>query len=104
MRKERIKNILVDHLAPVLLEVENESHNHHVPSDSETHFKLIVVTPAFESLERIDRHRKVNSLLADELKTGLHALSLHLYSPAEWEKKQKAMPRSPTCRGGFKHG
>ncbi len=104
MRKERIKNILVNNLDPVLLEVENESHNHHVPPNSETHFKLVVVTREFESLERIDRHRKVNALLADELKTGLHALSLHLYSPTEWEKRQEQVSASPACRGGSKHG
>ncbi|MGQ3888922.1 BolA family protein [Legionella sp. CNM-1927-20] len=94
----------MSNLDPALLEIENESHNHHVPPGSETHFKLVVVAHAFENLERIDRHRKVNALLATELKTGLHALSLHLYSPSEWENKQKQVPSSPACRGGFRHG
>ncbi|WP_419418901.1 BolA family protein [Legionella sp. D16C41] len=103
MRKERIENKLVEALNPVFLNVENESHNHHVPANSETHFKLTVVAELFQQLDRLDRHRKVNNLLTEELKNGLHALSLHLYSPIEWKNKHGQIPLSPACRGGYDH-
>jgi len=34
------------------------------------------------------------------LSSGIHALALHLYSPAEWEKQQGNIPVSPDCQGG----
>jgi len=42
------------------LNVENESHNHAVPPNSETHFKVTIVTEEFEGLRLIMRHRLVN--------------------------------------------
>ena len=35
-------------LAPVHLVLENESHKHSVPAGSESHFKLLIVSAAFE--------------------------------------------------------
>lgn len=102
-RKERIEQILDQALKPAYLIVENESHQHHVPPDSETHFKVTLVAQAFGELGRLDRHRKINALLSTELNSGLHALSLHLYSPNEWKTYQDTVPLSPKCRGGFHH-
>jgi BolA protein len=83
------------------LEVLNESHNHSAGQD--THFKLVVVSPGFAGLRPVARHQKVYALLADEMKNGLHALALHLYTPEEWTATGAA-PESPACRGGSKHG
>ena len=87
------------HLSPRHLEVVNESHMHSVPRGSETHFKVLVVSEAFEGLGPVDRHRAVNALLSSELKQGVHALSLHTLTPGQWEKD--AVPfASPQCLGG----
>jgi BolA protein len=100
-RAQRIKELLSHHLHPSVLDIEDESHRHHVPQGLETHFKLTIVTTLFDEMTRIARHRLINTLLASEFKNGLHALSLHLYSPTEWENREKKAPASPPCRDGF---
>lgn len=89
-------------LEPSHLDVINESDRHNVPANSETHFKLVIVSESFEELSLINRHRKVNQLLADELAGGVHALSLHTMTETEWQAKQKAggVAESPDCLGG----
>ncbi len=93
---------VVGALAPIHLEVINESHQHSVPKNSETHFKVIAVTAAFEETSRIQRHRQLNELLAEELQAGVHALSLQLFTPTEWESRGGQIPKSPPCLGGSK--
>ncbi|KFZ36388.1 BolA [Shewanella mangrovi] len=93
-----IEQKLQQALLPVHLQVINESHNHHVPPNSETHFKVIVVSEAFADLRLLARHRKVNEALAHELANGVHALSMHTYTPAEWQSEQQ-VPESPKCKG-----
>jgi BolA protein len=44
----------------------------------ETHFKLTITSPQFAGKSRVQQHRIVNSLLADELANGIHALEMHL--------------------------
>ncbi|CDZ77038.1 transcriptional regulator BolA [Legionella massiliensis] len=103
-REERINQLVSQELNPSFLEVLNESNRHHVPEGAETHFKLSIVSEKFKDLTRIARHRLINNLLAKELNTGLHALSLHLYTSEEWESKGGAIPNSPACRDGYRHG
>lgn len=102
-RKQRIYEILMAELNPNALTVENESSGHNVPKGSETHFKVLVVSDAFENTNRVARHRLINALLATEFDAGLHALSLHLFTPDEWQNKQRDIPASPACRNGKHH-
>ncbi|KAJ1626880.1 bola protein [Pavlovales sp. CCMP2436] len=88
-------------LAPLHLEVLNESDGHNVPRGSETHFKVVVVSAAFEGTKLIDRHRVVNSALADELASGVHALSIVAKAPSQWTEGAAVSP-SPNCMGGSK--
>ncbi|MBZ9708091.1 BolA family transcriptional regulator [Mesorhizobium sp. B3-2-1] len=81
--------------APERLVILNESHlhagHHHVESGhhaefdgtGETHFRVRIVSPNFAGMSRIDRHRAVNELLADELKAGVHALAIEPAAPGE---------------------
>lgn len=87
-------------LSPRFLQVENESHLHHVPPDSETHFKVTLVSEAFEGLMPVKRHQRIYGLLDEELAGPVHALALHLYTPREWERRHGEIPASPDCRGG----
>lgn len=98
-----IENKLTDLLTPTYLLVENESHKHNVPANSETHFKVTAVSESFVGKRLIQRHRAINTALAEELQTGVHALAIHAYSPEEWhnERGEKA-PDSPNCMGGSK--
>lgn len=49
----------------------------------ETHFDVAVVSPRFEGLTSIKRHRLVYQLLEEELRSPVHALSLVTQTPAE---------------------
>jgi BolA protein len=89
---------------PLYLEVVNESHRHSGPKDAESHFKITLVSDAFEGLRRVQRHQKIYGVLADELKTRIHALALHLYTEAEWHDKNEQTPDSTNCMGGSKRG
>ncbi|ARG98029.1 BolA family protein [Legionella micdadei] len=102
-RKERISQLISEELKPIFLEVVDESKNHHVPEGAETHFKLSIVTEKFIGLTKIARHRLINNLLIEERNKGLHALSMHLYTPEEWDKSG-SIPNSPACRDGYRHG
>lgn len=86
---------------PTHLEVINESKNHNVPKGSETHFKVIVVADSFADQSLLNRHRAVNSALADELKAGVHALSIIAKTPQQWEQST-VVDASPACMGGSK--
>ena len=88
-------------LAPSYLEVINESANHNVPKGSESHFKLIVVSPQFEGQRTLHRHRMVYAILQRELAGSVHALALHTYTDEQWREVENA-PDSPSCRGGMK--
>lgn len=87
--------------SPVHLEVLNESSGHNVPPGSETHFKVVVVSEAFEGAKLIDRHRVVNGALAEELAGSVHALSIVAKAPSQWAASAEVAP-SPKCLGGSK--
>jgi stress-induced morphogen len=77
------------------------------PANSETHFKVVVVSEQFETTNSpVQRHRLINAALRDELQGPVHALSIIAKTPAQWQlmldsKGGKAViPESPSCRGG----
>lgn len=100
--QQEIETRLLRELTPSHLEVDNESHMHSVPPNSETHFRVVVVSEEFVALRRVARHQRVYQLLAEELEGPVHALALHTYSPQEWQERQSA-PDSPDCMGGSKN-
>lgn len=96
-----IENKLSTALDPQFMQVLNESHMHSVPENSETHFKLVLVSAAFEGKRSVARHQMVYKLLADELAGPVHALALHTYTNSEWQH-DKTVPASPNCMGANK--
>ncbi|MGI1678383.1 MAG: BolA/IbaG family iron-sulfur metabolism protein [Cellvibrionaceae bacterium] len=99
--QKEIESILDGELAPSYCVVENESYQHSVPENSETHFKVIVVSDAFKGVRQVQRHQKIYQLLAAQLKGPVHALALHTFAPEEWEESQQVAD-SPNCLGGSK--
>ena len=97
-----IQTKLQSRFQPRHLEVINESFMHSVPPGSETHFKVVVVSEAFDGKRSVARHQAVYQALADEVAGPVHALAIHTYTDAEWEAAAAA-PDSPQCRGGSKH-
>lgn len=53
----------------------------------ETHFRVRIVSGAFEGLKTIERHRMVYVALEEELRGPVHALSLETLTPAEASEK-----------------
>ncbi len=100
--QQQIEQKLADALAPAHLEVLNESHQHNVPPNSETHFKVVVVADSFASQRKVARHQSVYALLGEELAGPVHALALHTYTRDEWEERFGEAPLSPPCLGGSK--
>ena len=93
---------LQDGFAPAHLEVANESHMHSVPPNSETHFKVVIVSDAFEGKRLVQRHQAVNATLRDEIAGPVHALSMETLTPTEWQERGGATFASPDCLGGSK--
>lgn len=102
-RRDSIEHIITTVLTPIFLNVEDESSQHHVPQGAQTHFKVTAVSAEFTGLNAVARHRKVNHLLKEEFDQGMHALSLHLYTPEEWEKRKDYVVKSPSCKDGYKN-
>ena len=85
--KTQIEAKLVEALQPDELNVIDESHLHaghagHRPG-GETHFRVHIVSNAFEGQPRLERHRIVNRILAEELAGPVHALAVHPSAPGE---------------------
>jgi BolA protein len=101
--QQAIERKLRGELTPIVLDVINESSMHSVPPGSETHFKVTVVSSAFEGKSLVERHRLVYAVLDEEMRGGIHALTITSRTPAEWEKNAAVAP-SPACLGGSKVG
>jgi len=85
--QQNITNKLREAFFPESLEVQDESHLHeghagHRPG-GETHFRVYIVSQAFEGKSRIERHRMINATLSSELAGSVHALAIHAKSPGE---------------------
>jgi len=78
---------LTEAFAPQSLEVLDESHQHagHAGSrpGGQTHFRVYIVADAFKGKSRLERHRMINGMLADELAGSVHALAVHASAPGE---------------------
>ncbi|HEX4892767.1 MAG TPA: BolA family protein [Hyphomicrobiaceae bacterium] len=85
--EQGIREALMIALEPTRLDVVNESHMHagHAssPGTGESHFRVLVVSPLFKGLSRVERHRMVNAALADLLRHKVHALAIKALSPDE---------------------
>ncbi|KHJ87794.1 ribosomal L15, partial [Oesophagostomum dentatum] len=93
-----IRKKLTETFAPSHLEIECESHLHKVGRGAEKHFRVQIVSEKFEGCPVIQRHRMVNTCLAEELAGPVHALRIDAIPPSKWVG-QKTHP-SPACRGG----
>jgi len=85
--KDAITNKLREAFAPESLDVIDESHLHeghagHRPG-GQTHFRVYIVSAAFEGKSRIERHRMINATLAGELEGNVHALAIRAQAPGE---------------------
>lgn len=77
--QKRIEEKLTAALQPINLEVVNESAKHHGhmgdDGSGESHFSITISSESLSKLSRIDRQKRVYSILDEEMKV-IHALSV----------------------------
>jgi stress-induced morphogen len=93
LHKDSNKTTFYPGVLMTISQVELENHlNQHFPNSTivlkdtvgdENHYDATIISPAFKGLSRIERHRMVNTALADLLAGPLHAISLTLSTPEE---------------------
>jgi len=78
---------LNDAFTPESIDVVDESHLHEGHAGhrqgGQSHFRIHIVSQSFAGKSRIDRHRMINAVLADDLAGGVHALAIHASAPGE---------------------
>jgi len=85
-RVERIRAALDAALAPVSLEVRDDSARHaghEGARDGRGHFDVDIVSDVFAGLAPLARHRRVYAALGDMMTTDIHALSIRARTPGE---------------------
>ena len=85
MLKDEIEVRLRTALAPLLLEIEDDSHLHagHAGAREGAHFSVNIVSDRFTGLHRVARHRLVYHALAELMRSGIHALAIDARAPGE---------------------
>jgi BolA protein len=85
-REDRIRARLVATFAPSDCQIEDESalHTGHAGAASGGgHYRLRLVSAAFEGQNRINRHRLVYDCLNDMMHSEIHALAIIALAPSE---------------------
>jgi stress-induced morphogen len=88
--QRKIQEKLFAAFFPEHLVVQNVSHKHAkhvhsqgVPQTGETHFDVTIVSDKFKDRTRVERHRMIHEILADELAGPVHALAIKAVAPGE---------------------
>ena len=71
---------------PLRLQIEDESHLHagHAGAASGGgHFKLMIVSPEFEGMTKVARHKAVYYALNKHFPGAIHALTILAFAPSE---------------------
>ncbi|MCA9807733.1 MAG: BolA family transcriptional regulator [Cyanobacteria bacterium HKST-UBA06] len=92
MPNQWIKALLIDQLAATEVHIVDNSHRHAghaamkgITQSYGTHLAMVVVSPQFEGVPLLDRHRMVHQVLEPAYERGLHALELKVYTPEQWQ-------------------
>ncbi len=79
MQPDSIKQLICDQLP---------CEHINISSGDLRHYEATVVSSAFDGKSRIQRHRMIYSCLNDHMAADIHALSMKLYTPAEFQRLQ----------------
>ena len=82
---QQIEDALRAALAPVSLEVQDDSHLHagHAGAREGRHFTVRVTSERFNGLSRLARHRLVYDSLGNLIPRGIHALAIEARAPGD---------------------
>lgn len=85
-REDKIRQYLQERLDPQELLIKDQSQlhiGHEGARDGKGHFDLVLVSQAFEGVDRVQRHRMVYDALRDLLESDIHALRISAFAPSE---------------------
>jgi len=85
-REDKIRQYLQERLDPQELLIKDQSQlhiGHEGAREGKGHFDLVLVSQAFEGLNRVQRHRMVYDALRDLLESDIHALRISAFAPSE---------------------
>ena len=84
-RTEALRTALQEELAPVSLEIIDDSARHagHAGAREGGHFRVVVVADAFKGLSQLQRHRLVYAAVDSLMGRGIHALNIVARTPDE---------------------
>ena len=85
-RIDHIRAVLTSEFSPEMLEIEDESHLHEGHAGARSgrgHFRVTIVSAAFEGSGRVQRHQAIYKALGDYMHTDIHALSITALAPSE---------------------
>lgn len=90
-RADRLHALLTQTFAPTLLDIQDDSARHAGHSGAQaggqSHYSVLMVSAAFQGVNRVARSRAVHTALASEFgpaeQGGMHALALTLRTPEE---------------------
>lgn len=92
MTKALIEEKLRREFTPIHLTITDESERHaghaNYRPEGNSHLSIVIVSPLFHGISRIQRHQKVYACLQEEFKAGLHALRLKTLCPEEVESHE----------------
>jgi BolA protein len=97
-RADRLHAILTEAFAPVRMQIQDDSAQHAghsgAPAGGQSHYSILLVSPAFQGVNRVARSRAVHAALASEFgpaeQGGMHALALTLRTPEEHAQQTRS--------------
>ncbi|MBT8058028.1 MAG: BolA family transcriptional regulator [Gammaproteobacteria bacterium] len=88
-RMKEIRRLLNETFEPETLGVEDESYlheGHEGAKDGRGHFRVLIISSAFEEKSLLERHRMVYKALGGLMTTDIHALAIDAWCPDELDR------------------
>ena len=89
VRKAEIEKRLKERFKPEVLGVEDESYmhkGHEGAKDGRSHFRVLIISEAFQNKNLLDRHRMIYNALDEMMRLDIHALAIDAWAPDELDR------------------
>jgi len=97
-----IETKLIDTFSPERLRIDNDSKRHAGPA-TDSHYRVVIVSEAFEGANSLKRQRAVYACLAEEMAGPVHALQMKCLTPTEYETADGDLTlKAPPCGGSHR--
>ena len=89
MSPAEIEARLVERVAAVHVEVEDESRLHAGHGATGAHYRAVVVSERFAGLSRVAAQRLVYDALGDWMQGPIHAFAVRTFTPEQWRARRE---------------